>query len=134
MNFDLIQLVTVAGYVGIAAIIFAESGIMLGFFLPGDSLLFTAGLLAAQGLFNIWWLIIITFVAAVLGDSVGYAFGAKLGPRVFKQENNRLFHKDNLVKAQAFYDKHGPITIVVSRFTPFIRTFAPILAGVGKMN
>jgi len=134
MHIDLIQFITVTGYIGVTAIIFAESGILLGFFLPGDSLLFTAGLLAATGLFNIWWLVILTFVAAVLGDSVGYYFGVKFGPKVFKRENGRIFHKDNLAKAQSFYDQHGPITIVLARFTPIIRTFAPILAGVGKMN
>lgn len=134
MHFDLTQLISVIGYFGVAAIVFAESGIMLGFFLPGDSLLFTAGLLASQGLFNIWLLILLVFIAAVLGDNVGYAFGHKVGPKIFHKENGRFFHKDNIKKAQEFYAKHGPMTIILARFTPFVRTFAPILAGVGKMH
>lgn len=134
MHIDLVELIKVIGYLGLFGIIFAESGILLGFFLPGDSLLFTAGFLASQNFLHIGWLILITFIGAVLGDSVGYAFGHKIGPHLFKRKEGRLFHKDNLHKAQRFYAQHGPITIVLARFLPFIRTFVPILAGVGKMN
>lgn len=131
---DLVGLIKAAGYLGLFGIVFAESGLLVGFFLPGDSLLFTAGLLAAQGSLRLDILIILTFIAAVTGDSVGYTFGAKFGHKIFKRENSRLFHQDNLEKAKKFYEKHGPLTIVLARFTPFIRTFAPILAGVGKMD
>ena len=132
--FDLNDLLKTVGYVGIFAIIFAESGLLIGFFLPGDSLLFTAGFLASQGLFNIHLLAFLVFIAAVAGDSVGYAFGAKAGPKIFKKENSLLFHKDNIVKTQEFYKKHGGKTIILARFTPVVRTFAPVIAGVGKMH
>lgn len=134
LHINLPELIKAIGYLGVAGIVFAESGLLIGFFLPGDSLLFTAGLLASQGFLHITWLIIITFIAAVVGDNVGYIFGKKVGPRIFKRENSRFFHKDNLIKSQEFYEKHGPITIVLARFMPFVRTFAPILAGVGKMD
>lgn len=130
----LISLIESVGYFGLFGIVFAESGLLIGAFLPGDSLLFTAGFLASQGIFNIWVLVLILFIAAVLGDNVGYAFGNKVGPKIFKKENSLLFHKNNLIKAEAFYEKHGPFTIVLARFIPIIRTFAPIIAGVGKMN
>ncbi len=129
-------LISSFGYAGLFAIVFAESGLMIGFFLPGDSLLVTAGLIASRNLFGIHILplIIVATIGAILGDSVGYWFGRKTGPRIFKRENSLLFHKDNLVKARKFYDRHGPITIVIARFMPFIRTFAPIVAGVGDMS
>jgi len=132
--FDLIPLIKTAGYLGIFAIIFAESGLFVGFFLPGDSLLFTAGFLASQGLMNIWVLMGLVFLAAVFGDSVGYAFGYRVGPMIFKKEDSFFFHKDNLEKAKTFYEKYGKKTIILARFMPGVRTFAPILAGVGKMN
>lgn len=132
--FDLISLIKTAGYFGLFGIVFAESGLLLGFFLPGDSLLFTAGFLASQGFLNIWLLLPIIFIGSVLGDSVGYAFGYKVGPLIFTKEESIFFHKDHLEKARIFYEKHGPKAIVIARFMPGIRTFAPILAGVGKMN
>lgn len=132
--FDLIPFIKAAGYLGIFAVIFAESGLFVGFFLPGDSLLFTAGFLASQGLFNIWLLMPLIFVGAVLGDNVGYAFGYKVGPMLFNKEESILFHKDHLERARIFYEKYGKKAIVLARFMPGIRTFAPILAGVGKMN
>lgn len=132
--FDLITLIKTAGYLGLFGIVFAESGLLLGFFLPGDSLLFTAGFLASQGFLNIWFLLPIIFIGAVLGDSVGYAFGYKVGPLIFTKEESIFFHKDHLEKAKNFYEKHGPKAIVIARFMPGIRTFAPILAGVGKMR
>ena len=130
----LITLIKSVGYVGIFAIIFAESGILIGAFLPGDSLLFTAGFLASQNFLNIWILIPTLFIAAVLGDNVGYTFGRKVGPKIFKKKDSLLFHQNNLIKAEIFYEKHGPITVMLARWMPFIRTFAPIVAGVGKMN
>ncbi|MBI3046569.1 MAG: DedA family protein [Candidatus Harrisonbacteria bacterium] len=132
--FDLISLIKTVGYLGLFGIVFAESGLLLGFFLPGDSLLFTAGFLASQGFLNIWLLMPLVFIAAALGDNVGYAFGYKVGPMLFTKEESILFHKDHLEKARIFYEKHGPKTLVLARFMPGIRTFAPILAGVGKMH
>lgn len=131
--FDLRALLEAIGYAGIGAIVFAESGLLIGFFLPGDSLLFTAGFLASQGIFNIVWLAGLCFLAAVLGDSVGYSFGHRVGRRIFTREDSLLFHKHNLQRAQAFYDRHGGKTIILARFLPVVRTFAPILAGVGSM-
>ena len=132
--FDLESLLRTVGYAGIFAIVFAESGLLVGFFLPGDSLLFTAGFLASQGFFDIVILCIITFVAAVVGDNVGYHFGRKAGPRVFKKEDSLVFSKSNIDKSTAFYEKHGGKTIILARFIPVVRTFAPVIAGVGKMD
>jgi len=122
------------GYIGIFAVVFAESGLFVGFFLPGDSLLFTAGFLASQGIFDIKILSILCFIAAVAGDSLGYAFGKHIGPRLFTREDSWFFHKKNLAKAQHFYEKHGKKTIVIARFMPIVRTFAPIVAGIGNMH
>src|SRR3989344_3629379 len=132
--FDLISIIKTAGYFGIFGIVFAESGLFIGFFLPGDSLLFTAGFLASQGFLNIWILAALTFLAAILGDNFGYAFGARVGQAIFSREDSWLFHKDHLVRARLFYEKHGAKTLVLARFLPVVRTFAPILAGVGQMN
>ena len=122
------------GYIGIFAVVFAESGLFVGFFLPGGSLLFTAGFLASQGIFDIKILSILCFIAAVAGDSLGYAFGKHIGPRLFTREDSWFFHKKNLAKAQHFYEKHGKKTIVIARFMPIVRTFAPIVAGIGNMH
>jgi membrane-associated protein len=130
----LISLIKTIGYLGIFAIVFAESGLLIGFFLPGDSLLFTAGFLASQGFLNIYGLLVVIFVGAVLGDNVGYTFGNRIGRKIFKREDSLIFRKANLLKAEAFYQKHGPITIVLARFIPVVRTFAPILAGAGRME
>lgn len=132
--FNLEHLILTTGYLGLFFIVFAESGLLFGFFLPGDSLLITAGLLASRGYFDIKLLIIVTAVAAILGDSVGYWFGDKAGPRIFKKEDSLLFHKKNIIRANEFYKKHGGKTIIIARFMPFIRTFAPIVAGVGEME
>lgn len=121
-------------YLALFSIIFAESGLLIGFFLPGDSLLFTAGFLASQGFMNIYVLAVLCFVGAVLGDSVGYAFGHKVGKRLFKREDSIFFHKDHLLKARVFYEKHGKKTIILARFLPVVRTFAPIVAGMGDMH
>lgn len=131
---DLPTLIKFGGYAGLFSIIFAESGLFFGFFLPGDSLLFTVGILCSQGFFNIYVAIFLCFSAAVLGDGVGYAFGRFVGPKLFKKEDSFFFNKKHLLKAEAFYQKHGKKTIVLARFVPIIRTFAPILAGVAKMN
>lgn len=131
---DLVSLVKAVGLVGVLAIIFAESGLLIGFFLPGDSLLFTAGFLAAQNLLNIWLLVPGAFVAAVLGDNVGYAFGRRVGPRIFRREKSFFFSPENLERSKRFYERHGPITLVLARFMPALRTFVPILAGVGGMH
>lgn len=133
---DLPALVQWAGYVGLTLIIFAETGLLVGFFLPGDSLLVTAGLLAADPTFgiNIWLLGLILTIAAIVGDTVGYNVGKAAGPRIFTREDSLFFHKDHLLKAQAFYEKHGGKTIIIARFMPIVRTFAPVVAGVGRMQ
>lgn len=127
-------LIETFGYVGLFFIIFAESGLFFGFFLPGDSLLLTAGLFAFKGDLSLWVLMPLLFVAAVLGDNVGYWFGRKTGPPLFKREQSLLFRPKNLLAAKAFYDKHGGKTIILARFMPFIRTFAPIVAGAVEME
>lgn len=131
---DLIEVIKTIGYLGLFAVVFAESGLFFGFFLPGDSLLFTAGFLASQGFLNIWLATVLVFLAAVAGDSIGYAFGKKVGPAIFKKDNSKFFNKENLMKAEKFYEKNGPKTIIIARFLPIVRTFAPIVAGVGNMN
>lgn len=132
--FDLANIIQTIGYLGLFAIVFAETGLFVGFFLPGDSLLFTAGLLASQGVFNIYSLLLILFIAAVTGDSTGYFIGHKFGKRLFQRENSRLFNKEHLERAKYFYDKHGGKTIVLARFIPIIRTFAPVVAGMADMK
>lgn len=127
-------LIETFGYVGLFVIIFAESGLFFGFFLPGDSLLLTAGLFAFKGELNLWLLIPLLYVAAALGDNVGYWFGRKTGPPLFSREESLLFKRKNLLAAKAFYDKHGGKTIILARFMPFIRTFAPIVAGAVEME
>jgi membrane-associated protein len=122
------------GHIAIWAITFAESGLLIGFFLPGDSLLFAAGFLASQGLLNIVALFIGCFICAVLGDNVGYATGSRFGHRLFTKEDSRFFHRNHLVRAQVFYETHGRKTIILARFLPVVRTFAPIVAGIGKMH
>ncbi|BAY43867.1 hypothetical protein SAMD00079811_14540 [Scytonema sp. HK-05] len=134
MHFDLVQIIKSLGYFGVWGIIFAESGLLIGFFLPGDSLLFTAGFVASQQLLNIWVLIIGAFLCAVLGDNVGYATGHRFGRRLFQKEDSWLFHKKHLVKTTNFYQKHGKKTLVLARFVPIVRTFAPIVAGIGAMH
>lgn len=131
---DLVTLIKTVGYLGIFAIVFLESGLMIGFFFPGDSLLFTAGFLASQGILDIKALIVGCFLAAVLGDSIGYYIGQRFGRKLFKKENSILFHKNHLNRAQKFYDKHGGKTIILARFIPVIRAFAPVVAGVGLMR
>jgi len=131
---DLISLIEAIGYVGVFGIVFAETGLFLGFFLPGDSLLFVAGFLASQGLFSLPVLLVGLFLAGVLGNVFGYEFGRRIGPKIFSREDSLIFKKAHALKAQAFYDKHGPKTIVLARFMPIVRTFAPIVAGVANMH
>ncbi len=132
-HFD--ELIRWGGYTILVAIVFAETGLLAGFFLPGDSLLVTAGLLAAaDGVLNVWVLIALLSLAAIAGDSTGYAIGYHLGPRLFHREDSRLFHKDHVARTQRFYEQYGAKTIVIARFVPIVRTFAPTVAGVGKMR
>ncbi len=134
MHFDLVSLIQTVGYIGVFAIVFLESGMLVGFFFPGDSLLFTAGFLASQGYFDIKILIAGCFIAAVAGDSIGYLIGKNLGPKIFTKDNSIFFNKKYLEKAQKFYDKHGGKTIILARFVPVIRAFAPVIAGAGQMD
>jgi membrane-associated protein len=131
---DVSGLVQTAGYTGMAIIIFAETGLLIGFFLPGDSLLVTAGLLGSQGYIDVWLLGLILSVAAVAGDTVGYAIGKASGPRLFTREDSFLFNRKHLMRAHAFYERHGGKTILIARFMPIIRTFAPVVAGMGEMQ
>lgn len=130
---DPLALIATLGYIGLFAIVFAESGLFFGFFLPGDSLLFTAGLLASQHLLYLPLLLAIVPVAAILGDSAGYAFGKWVGPRIFVKDDSLFFSKHHVKRAEAFYEKYGAQAIILARFVPVVRTFVPIVAGVGKM-
>jgi len=136
------KIISRGGYLLIFAIVFAESGLLIGFFLPGDSLLFTAGMFAAGTFedklpnvqFNIWVLCLGVFIAAVAGDQVGYLFGRKAGPALFSRPDSRFFKQEHLEKAQSFFEHHGPRAIVLARFVPIVRTFCPIVAGAGQME
>ncbi len=121
------------GYVGVWATIFAESGLLIGFFLPGDTLLLTVGMLAARGQLKLAPLLITLPIAAVLGDQCGYWIGKKAGPRIFNRDQSLLFRRENLLAAKRFYEKHGGKTVVLARFIAFIRTFAPVVAGAAEM-
>ena len=114
--------------------VFAETGLLVGFFLPGDSLMFAIGVFAGAGKLDIFWVNAVLMAAAVLGDSAGYLLGLKTGPKIFTREDSRLFHKKHLITTKQFYDRHGGKTIIYARFIPIIRTFAPFIAGVGRME
>ena len=131
-----VHLITSFGVFAILLVVFAESGLLIGFVLPGDSLLFTAGYMVQQNPqhIDIHIFALLVFVAAVLGDSVGYSFGHKVGRKLFEKENSRFFKKKYLKQTEKFYDKHGSATIVLARFVPIVRTFAPIVAGASKMH
>ena len=132
---DVRGLIAWGGYVGLTAIIFAETGLLVGFFLPGDSLIVTAGLLAATtGAFNVWLLGLLLTVASIIGNSSGYAFGRATGPRLFTRENSLLFNKKHLYRAHEFYQRHGGKTVIIARFMPIVRTFVPVVAGMGQMD
>lgn len=128
------DLIRWGGYAVLTAIVFTETGLLIGFFLPGDSLLITAGLVAATGQLNIWMLNALLIVAAVVGDSVGYAIGRRAGPRLFTRPKSLLFNPRHIERTRAFYARHGARTIVIARFVPIVRTFAPVVAGVGEME
>jgi membrane-associated protein len=131
------HLIQTFGLIGILCIVFAESGLLIGFFLPGDSLLFTTGLLVATDQYlhyPLWLVCVLIVIAAVVGDQVGYLFGRKVGPALFRRPDSRFFKQENLEKAHAFFEKHGPKSLVLARFVPIVRTFTPIIAGVSRMN
>ena len=128
------SIIKTGGVLLIAAIVFAESGLLIGFFLPGDTLLFGAGLYAANGEISLPWLIIAVVVAAIIGDNVGYSIGRQGGKRLFNKPDSAFFRQEHLDKAEAFYQKHGGKTIIMARFMPIVRTFAPVVAGAGKMS
>lgn len=132
--YDVEGLVRVGGLTALIAIVFAETGLLVGFFLPGDSLLVTAGLFAVSGHLDLWSLFLFVSLAAIVGDTVGYFVGAKTGPRIFSREDSLLFHKKHLITTKEFYDRHGGMTIIIARFMPIVRTFAPVVAGVGSMR
>ena len=131
---DVETMVRVGGLSAMTAIVFAETGLMVGFFLPGDSLLVTAGVFAANGRLNIWWLNVLLVAAAIVGDTVGYWIGRKAGPALFNRPRSRFFNPAHLRRAHDFYEKHGGKTIILARFMPIVRTFAPVVAGMGKME
>ncbi|MEU7283010.1 VTT domain-containing protein [Streptomyces sp. NPDC045431] len=129
-------LIQTFGLIGVLVIVFAESGLLIGFFLPGDSLLFTTGLLVTTGKLDtpLWLVCSLIVFAAVIGDQVGYLFGRKVGPALFKRPDSRLFKQENVEKAHEFFEKHGPKSLILARFVPIVRTFTPIIAGVSRMN
>jgi membrane-associated protein len=131
---DIKELVRWAGYPGLAMIVFSETGLLVGFFLPGDSLLITAGVFAAAGYFDITVLIFLLIAAAVLGDATGYFIGLKGGQALYAREESRFFKRKHLLKMKEFYEQYGPITIFMARFMPFARTFAPVVAGIAEMK
>ncbi len=131
--FNIEHIINAWGILAVALIIFAESGLLIGFFLPGDTLLFGAGLAASQGRISLPWLLIAVIVAAILGDNVGYSIGHRTGHRIFKKKDGILFRQEYLEKASDFYKRHGGKTIIIARFTPIVRTFAPVVAGASKM-
>lgn len=131
---DLQGLIRWGGYTALTVIVFTETGLLVGFFLPGDSLLVTAGLLSSQGFLDLVLIGVLCSVAAVVGDSVGYGIGRATGPHIFTREDSLFFNKKHLYRAHAFYEKHGGKTILLARFMPIIRTFAPVVAGVAEME
>jgi membrane-associated protein len=132
--FNTISFLQTAGYLGLFLIVAAETSVFVGFFLPGDSLLFTAGFLSSLGYFNIGTIILVSFIAAVIGDNIGYAVGRKYGAKIFYKQNSLFLDKDYIGKAESFYKKHGGKTIIIARYLPIVRVAAPVLAGVGKMK
>ena len=132
--FDLTHLIGAVSYAGIAGIVFAESGLLAGFFLPGDSLLITAGILARSGDLHLGLVLLAATVGAIVGDSVGYFLGRKFGPAVFSRQNSRLFKPEYVQRTHAFFEKHGGKALILARFVPVVRTVAPTMAGVGGMH
>ena len=136
MHFDLQGLIKAFGYAFVFGVVFAESGLLVGFFLPGDSMLFTAGLLVATGTikFNVWLFALLIMVSAIIGNQTGYLIGSKAGPAIFNKPNSRLFKRENVENAHAFFEKHGGKALILARFVPIIRTFVPVIVGVAQMN
>ena len=132
--YDVESLVRVGGLLALTVIVFTETGLLVGFFLPGDSLLVTAGIFAAAGDLDLWTLNIVLSLAAILGDTVGYGIGFKTGPMIFTREISLFFNRKHLITAKEFYDQYGGFTIFIARFIPILRTFAPVVAGVGNMG
>jgi len=132
--FDLESLISTVSYIGIFGIIFAETGLLLGFFLPGDSLLIAAGLMAAKGDLSLPIIITVVAAAAIIGNIVGYFIGQKVGPIIFKREKSRFFHPEHVEKTHNFFEKHGSKTVILARFIPIVRTFVATFAGVSKMS
>lgn len=131
---ELLDSLSPYGEIALWFIVFAETGLLIGFFLPGDSLLFTAGVLAGQGKLDIAMVVIGCFVAAFVGSEVGYTIGERLGPRLFSRPNSRFFKHEYVERTKEFFERHGPKTIVIARFVPIVRTFTPVMAGVGEMR
>jgi membrane-associated protein len=132
--YDVEALVRIGGLMALIAIVFVETGLFVGFFLPGDSLLVTAGLFSARGDLGLWSILLFVSLAAIAGDTVGYTIGARTGPKIFTREDSLLFHKKHLITTKEFYDRYGGVTIIIARFMPIVRTFAPLVAGVGGME
>lgn len=128
------SIIQTGGVIGISLIIFAETGLLIGFFLPGDTLLFAAGFFASQGEINLAWALVGLFFGAILGNMLGYEIGKRTGPKLFDKEENLLFNKENVTRTQNFFEKYGPITVILARFVPVVRTLTPLVAGVGGMN
>lgn len=134
LSMNVEKIVQSGGILAVGAMVFAESGLLIGFFLPGDTLLFTAGFFAAQGKLPLEWLLVVVITAAIAGDSVGYSIGRRTGHRIFRKEDGLLFRREYIARAEKFYHTHGGKTIILARFVPIVRTFAPIIAGVGSMT
>lgn len=134
LHMDPKVIIQTAGLIGVLAIVFAESGLFFGFFLPGDSLLFTAGIFASQGYLSLPLLLVGVPIAAIVGDSVGYWFGKKVGPAIFSRDDSFFFSTQHIARTRLFYEKYGPKAVVLARFVPVVRTFTPILAGIGQMH
>ena len=129
------NLIRAFGLIGVLVIVFTETGLLIGFFLPGDSLLFTAGLLSAAGVLPPIWVLLVTIpIAAIIGDQVGYAIGRKFGPPLFERPDSRLFKREYVDRSAAFFEKYGPRTVIIARFVPIVRTFVPVMAGTSRMH
>lgn len=133
MAFSIDKVILGGGLIAIGATVFAESGLLIGFFLPGDTLLFGAGILASQGTLPIGWLLVVVIVSAIVGDNVGYSIGHRTGKKLFTKKESILFQHEHIERAEQFYEAHGGKTIILARFIPIVRTFAPVVAGIGNM-
>lgn len=134
MALSIDKVILSGGLIAIGATVFAESGLLIGFFLPGDTLLFGAGILASQGTLPLGWLMLVVIASAIIGDNVGYSIGRRTGKRLFHKKESILFKHEHIERAEKFYEQHGGKTIIIARFVPIVRTFAPMVAGIGKMH